>query len=360
MVRYGIIGTGMMGTEHIRNISLIEGAEIAAVADPNSAMLVNSAALAGGAAKAFDDYRALLAADICDAYVVASPNDTHHVIVMDVLTSKKPILCEKPLCTKSEHCRSLIRKAEELEVPVWVAMEYRYMPPLQKMLGRIRNGEIGTPVMMSIREHRFPFLQKVGHWNRFNRRTGGTLVEKCCHFWDLMRLTLQSDPVRVYASAGADVNHKDELYEGRPPDILDNAFAIVDFENGARGMLDLCMFAEGGDWQNTIAVVGSSARLEARIPAASRFSAGNSRHSEIAFADRSYRPDAIQQVSVDPNILEAGEHHGSTFYQHLEFFKLVRSGSRRPAVTLQDGLWSVLIGEAAEQSARTGNAVELK
>jgi myo-inositol 2-dehydrogenase/D-chiro-inositol 1-dehydrogenase len=44
--------------------------------------------------------------------------------------------------------------------------------------------------MLTIREHRFPFLPKVGDWNRFNRNTGGTLVEKCCHFFDLMRLIL--------------------------------------------------------------------------------------------------------------------------------------------------------------------------
>jgi myo-inositol 2-dehydrogenase / D-chiro-inositol 1-dehydrogenase len=56
--------------------------------------------------------------------------------------------------------------------------------------------------MLTIREHRFPFLEKVGDWNRFNRNTGGTLVEKCCHFFDLMRLILRDDPVRVMASGG--------------------------------------------------------------------------------------------------------------------------------------------------------------
>jgi predicted dehydrogenase len=48
--------------------------------------------------------------------------------------------------------------------------------------------------MLTIREHRFPFLSKVGDWNRFNRNTGGTFVEKCCHFFDLMRLILKLGP----------------------------------------------------------------------------------------------------------------------------------------------------------------------
>ena len=94
--------------------------------------------------------------------------------------------------------------------------------------------------MMSIREHRFPFLDKIGDWNRFNARTGGTLVEKCCHFWDLMRLVLKSDPVRVYASAAADVNHQDERYDGHTPDIIDNAFVTVEFTPTARGVCLIC------------------------------------------------------------------------------------------------------------------------
>ena len=46
-------------------------------------------------------------------------------------------------------------------------------------------------------EPRFPFLRKVGDWNRFNRNTGGTLVEKCCHFFDLMNLVVPGNPKRV-------------------------------------------------------------------------------------------------------------------------------------------------------------------
>ncbi len=98
--------------------------------------------------------------------------------------------------------------------------------------------------MLAIREHRFPFLEKVGDWNRFARNTGGTLVEKCCHFFDLMNLISRQRPTVVYGSGGMDVNHLGERYDGEQPDILDNAYVVVDFAGGARGLLDLCMFAE--------------------------------------------------------------------------------------------------------------------
>lgn len=55
----------------------------------------------------------------------------------------------------------------------------------------------------------------MNNWNRFNVNTGGTLVEKCCHFFDLMRLFAGANPVCVMASGGMDVNHKGEVYDGK-------------------------------------------------------------------------------------------------------------------------------------------------
>ncbi|HPG23752.1 MAG TPA: Gfo/Idh/MocA family oxidoreductase, partial [Amaricoccus sp.] len=264
-IRYGLVGAGMMGQEHIRNVALLEGAEVAALADPDAGMRALAADLAGGPVRTFEDYRAMLAADLCDAYLIAAPNDLHFAMMKDVLATSRPIICEKPLAIRASECRELMRLAEGRAAPVWVAMEYRYMPPVARLIQEVHAGTAGTPRMMSVREHRFPFLKKVGDWNRFNARTGGTLVEKCCHFFDLMRLVLRADPVRVYASAGADVNHKEERYADVEPDILDNAFVTIDFDNGTRAMLDLCMFAEGSYWQEVISANMQRSSM-ARVP----------------------------------------------------------------------------------------------
>ena len=66
-----------------------------------------------------------------------------------------------------------------------------------------------------------------------------TMVEKCCHFFDMMRLITGSEAVRVYCSGAMDVNHLDERYDGETPDIIDNSYTTVDFANGVRAMLDL-------------------------------------------------------------------------------------------------------------------------
>ncbi|MBX3577179.1 MAG: Gfo/Idh/MocA family oxidoreductase [Rhizobiaceae bacterium] len=359
IVRYVLIGSGMMGHEHIRNLALVPGARVVAVSDPDDGMRLSAQALAGDGCRAFADHRAMLEQVAFDAVVVASPNHTHAAVLADILPLGRPVLVEKPLATTVADCARLADLARRHATPVWVAMEYRYMPPLQRLMAELAAGTAGRLRMIAIREHRFPFLAKVGNWNRFAHNTGGTLVEKCCHFFDLMRLLAGADATRVYASGGMDVNFLDERYDGRRPDILDNAFVTVDFANGVRAMLDLCMFAEGSHWQEAISAVGDAARIDALIPGPARFSPdGRERPAELVISPRATKVERRLPVEVDAAILSAGDHHGSTYFQHVKFNRLVREGGT-PEVGLDDGLKAVAIGAAAEESARTGQAIAL-
>ncbi|MEO0682743.1 MAG: Gfo/Idh/MocA family oxidoreductase [Pseudomonadota bacterium] len=354
MIRYGLIGAGMMGQEHLRNLALIEGAQAAALADPDDGMRRAAAALAPGAAT-FAEAGDLLSAGLCDALIVAAPNDLHLPLMLQATQAGLPILCEKPLGLTAAECARIEAAAT---APVWVAMEYRYMAPVARLLELSRRGEAGRLRMLSIREHRFPFLDKVGDWNRFNARTGGTLVEKCCHFFDLMRLILDAEPRRVFASGGVDVNHRDERYDGRAPDILDNAYVVVEFEGGARAMLDLCMFAEGSEWQEVVSAAGDLARIDAMVPGPARFSAdGREREAKVVVSRRDKRVTE-ETPQVDPRILRAGDHHGATYYQHAAFARMLREGGA-PEVGLRDGRIAVAVGEAAERSVREGRVVDL-
>ena len=356
-VRYGMIGSGMMGQEHIRNIALLKDAKVVAVADPDAGMRCAAAELAG--AKRFSDYHDMLAAGGLDAVIVAAPNHTHHAILRDVLETELPVLCEKPLGVTLKQCLDIAHWQAVRDAPLWVAMEYRYMAPMERLLAEVRAGRAGRVQMMTIREHRFPFLEKVGDWNRFSENTGGTLVEKCCHHFDLMRLVLNAEPVRVMASAGVDVNHLDETYDGRVPDIADNGYVIVEFANGARGMLELCMFAEGAYWQETVSVMGTKARIEAKIPGPARFAVdGKARDGMVSIADRATGIELDHVIETAAEIMAAGDHHGSTFRQHERFADMVLNGGV-PDVTVWDGLAAVAIGRAAHESAQSGQAVEL-
>ena len=211
-IRLGVIGTGMMGCEHIRNVVALDGAVVTAVSDPNDTPLEWARANLGdqaGRVSAFRDHRDLLASGLVDGVIIASPNHTHIDVLRDALATDVPVLVEKPLCTTVADCMEVSRLASRRDAITWVGLEYRYMPTIASLIDVVRSGELGDLKMFSIREHRFPFLVKVDNWNRFSRNTGGTLVEKCCHFFDLMNLVVGSMPSRVYASGGQDVNHLD-------------------------------------------------------------------------------------------------------------------------------------------------------
>ena len=365
LLRYGIIGAGMMAGEHMRNLAIIPGSRVTALSDPDPGSRATGARIAGelfGAAPVcFEDHRALLASRLVDALVIASPNDTHAAILGDIFAARDaiPVLVEKPVCTRIEDCAPLAAAAAAHRAPVWVAMEYRYMPPVVALRRHVADGTVGRLRMLSIREHRFPFLPKIGDWNRFSRRTGGTLVEKCCHFFDLMRLIARDEPVRVYASGAADVNHRDERYDGAVPDILDNAYVVVDFRSGLRAMLDLCMFAEGSYWQEIIAATGDAGRVECFIPGPARFwPGGGERAAEIEISPRAPKRPVRAPVHVDEAVLKVGVHHGSTYFQHLGFRLAVLDGAA-VEVSMADGLKAVAIGLAAERSAQEKRAVSI-
>jgi myo-inositol 2-dehydrogenase/D-chiro-inositol 1-dehydrogenase len=360
--RYGIIGCGMMGQEHLRNIALLPGAQVTRIFEPDADMLASSLALVPGAQSAASLAEVVQSPDV-DCLLIASPNFCHAEQLREIARLRPlPVLLEKPACTSLDDVRSLAALQASYPAPIWVAMEYRYMPPVTALAGEVHGQRNTGPVkMITIREHRFPFLVKVGDWNRFNRYTGGTLVEKCCHFFDLMRHLTQSEPVRVYSSAGVDHNHLDETYTDGTPDILDNAYVIVDFASGQRAMLELCMFAEGARYQEEISVVGPQGKAECFVPGPGRFwpePLGDAPVPKLVISPREPKGPREVDVPVDPLALAAGDHNGSTLYQHQKFNAVVR-GQGTVEVSLRDGLSAVIMGLAAQESARTGQAIDL-
>lgn len=354
IIKYGIIGAGTMAREHILNISLIENAEVVALSDPHEVSLNQCKDILKTKVPCFKNHQDMIKENLVDVYLISSPNFTHIEILKDVIKTKKHILVEKPLCANTKDCLEIKKLTKDYPSLFWTAMEYRYMPPVAKFIDEIHNKTIGELKTLTIREHRFPFLKKVNNWNRFEKNTGGTLVEKCCHFFDLMRLIAKSKPISVYASGAQDVNHLDEDYDGKKPDIIDNAYVIVNFENGARSLLELCMFAENSDMQEELVATGNKGKIETSVP--SNESGKISSNLRIGMRDGETR---LETIEVDKKILEAGHHHGSTYYEHLAFLNAIKNNSN-PEVSLNDGLIAVAVGEAAEKSIKLKRLVKLE
>lgn len=269
-----------------------------------------------------------------DLLVVATPNYLHTDTLKRWAEHNLFILLEKPACVSwSQHneLHHLVQKLDKNEqeprtglelkrrARVWVAMEYRYIPAIAKLVQLLPT--IGPIKMCTIRENRFPFLHKVGAWNRDPAKTGDTLVEKwyahaglsesdpalrssfshtfgfqsfnvilmiyfcSCHFFDLMRLITNQeanfDHIRAIAQRG--INYGDEEVGDLP--IIDSAYVFLDFSpkqgnvnecEGSKarpkqhghtmGCLELCMYADGSRHQEEIIVTGTHGRLEAYLP----------------------------------------------------------------------------------------------
>lgn len=358
MVRYGVIGTGAMGREHIENLKHIPGTSVTALSDPFPESLERARSIVDGDVKTFADHRALLDSNLVDAVIIATPNYTHVDVLKDALATSLHVFIEKPLCTTIEDCLSVIEWSKGRTGLVWMGLEYRYMPPVAELIKIVHSGGVGEVQQVTIREHRQPFYPKVGNWNRFRDKTGGTLVEKCCHYFNLMDHIAQETPVRVFASGGQRVNFLDEVYDGKRSDMLDSAYVIVEYASGKRAMLDLCMFAENTVDKEHISVTGDEAKIESFLPSlevryGKRASVGNFKEWTH---DAAKTKDLDVRKVWDDSIEYLGFHYGASYLEHKKLHKAIVEGGK-PEVTLEEGLRSVATGLAAHKSIDEGRPV---
>lgn len=126
-------------------------------------------------------------------------------------------------------------------------------------------------------------------------------------------------------------------------------------------MLDLCMFAEGALWQEEITAVGPKGRIDCLIPTSSkRWPAhlGPHPNPKIVIWPRDKSGKVEIDLPVDDYLAAAGDHHGSTYFQHMAFKKMLDEGGQ-PVVNLRDGWLAVEMGMAAQSASETGQAVAI-
>lgn len=379
-IRCALLGCGMMGQEHISYImGYSQDIRIDYLCDPFRPSLekaqkimkefqADPLATVNEPTLLTDEEELLELADRIDLLVIASPNYMHTPTLIRWGRHDLTILCEKPVAVSQEQHDELLAASEhpDWKARLWVAMEYRYIPAIAKLLSLLP--EIGELKMVTIRENRYPFLHKIGDWNRDKAKTGDTLVEKCCHFFDLFRLITGKEAVlsKVRAIAQRGINYLDEPDQYEIP-IIDSAYVTLPFREGqdskwsnAIGCLELCMFAEGSRHQEEIIVTGTKGRLEAYLPENKVYLF--QRPSKEVWSDRSVPPPkhSINEVVFDCSDVKSvhginneipthgGYHYCSTAIEWYHLLNQIRrhrnGGSFEPHVSLQDGLRAVEIG----------------
>ena len=180
------------------------------------------------------------------------------------------------------------------------------------------------------------------------------MVEKCCHYFDLINLLADAMPVRVYASGGQAVNFLDFQKDGVPADIDDHAFVIIDYTNGVRANFTLNMFCH--DFTEEMVVTGDRGRLVAN----ELFNVHQQQPSKATIVLEKGEWGASKQTDVTyAREIEKSGHHGATYYEHVAFVDQLDGKACESATPVQ-GLWSMIVASAAQHSIKTQQAVDIR
>tara|TARA_B110000037_G_scaffold20146_1_gene21619 strand:+ start:476 stop:1687 length:1212 start_codon:yes stop_codon:yes gene_type:complete len=354
-----IIGAGTIGQEHMYVATLLGRARVHGIYDSQ----VQSMDSAEKNFKDYSDQSLIRYADLAsacsdpevDALMICTPNYTHADVLKVAMRSGKPIFLEKPMATTLVDADAIVKANDAYPSFIQIGLQYRYKAQYIEAFHEVQQRtSVGVVKTISMSEYRPPFLDKVGQWNKFNQYSGGTLVEKCCHYFDLINLLADAMPVRVYASGGQAVNFLDFQKDGVPADIDDHAFVIIDYANGVRANFTLNMFCH--DFTEELVITGDRGRLVAN----ELFNVHQQQPSKATIALEKGEWGASKQTDVTyAREIEKSGHHGATYYEHVAFVDQLDGKACESATPVQ-GLWSMIVASAAQHSIKTQQAVDIR
>ncbi len=207
-VRYAIVGTGSRAEMYVNALAVDYGdsAEIAALCDVNPIrMEVHNRLLArrgAGPAATYpaEDFRTMLDKEAVDRVIVTSVDRTHDEYIVGALEAGRDVLTEKPMTIDAPRCRRVLDAVERTGRQVTVTFNYRYNPVHEAVRRALAAGEIGE-----IGSVHFEWLLNVRHgadyfrrWHREKANSGGLMVHKASHHFDLVNWWLGARPETVF------------------------------------------------------------------------------------------------------------------------------------------------------------------
>ena len=249
-ISVALIGCGRVAAHHARSIQAIDGVELTAVCDLDSAKSDTLGADYG--VPAFTNYHTMLNdhPDV-DAVAIITPSGMHSEHSLDVMQHyKRHIIVEKPTFMRPSQMDEAFALADTLGVKVFPVFQNRHNKAVKRTRAALVSGELGEMRIVSVRVRwcRPQRYYDLAAWRGTFSHDGGALTNQSIHHVDLLR-HLGGDVVRVNASMrtmGADI------------EVEDSVVATLEYASGAIGVLEATTAARPDDFEASFSIVGGS------------------------------------------------------------------------------------------------------
>lgn len=251
-VNIGFIGCGGISHLHVRRLSKVPEAKIAALCDPSEASIERMVTQFPELAPLprFADYRELLQSRLAlDGVQLHSPHTLHFQQEMDSLDAGKHVLTEKPMVCTVGHAHQLLQKIEQSGKVFGIAYQRHYQSDFRFIKQKIDQGELGEVQFVSVLQGQNWLNGTRGSWRQSPALSGGgQLNDSGSHLLDVLLWVtgLQAKEVSAYSE-----NFDSEV------DI--NTAAAITFTNGARGTISV--IGNCPIWWEDVTIAGSKAAI---------------------------------------------------------------------------------------------------
>lgn len=248
-ISWGILGAGQVADGFAKDLRLVSGARLAAVASRDSAK-ARAFAARHGDVRVFETYDQLASDPDIHVIYVATPNDRHAADVLRCLKHGKAVLCEKPFTIGIEEARRVVDEARRRQLFLMEAMWMRFMPAVRRVTQLVNEGAIGEVRTLFAD---FSISAPVDPASRlFNpKRGGGALLDLGVYTLSLAQLLL-GEPTTL-----------DARLSFGPTDVDEHAAIVLGYESGATAVLTSAITSQGA---NCAVISGSSGSITLRGP----------------------------------------------------------------------------------------------
>jgi myo-inositol 2-dehydrogenase / D-chiro-inositol 1-dehydrogenase len=334
-LKMSIIGLGRMGMEHAKHIAALSNQ-----LEPVAACALDDEQLATakelGFKNTYKDYKKMLDEEDMDAIVVASPTDLHTEMCQYILKHPKKIhiFCEKPLDTNvTDETESLkvYHLVKDADIKFQVGFNRRMDKQYRAAYNQIQEGKIGDPQILKITS-RDPFVIPID----LIKRIGGLLVDFTMHDFDMARYMMDSNIKEVYAKGGILIEP-----ELKTVDDIDTLALVLEFENGAFGLIDNSRQAVYG-YDVRVEVFGSEGMLKVE----------NVNESTVEY----YNKDSQSNKNPLPIFMDRYEH---AYISELEQFIDSIVNNKPVVCSIEDVILAQRAAAAGLESLKTGKPIQI-